>query len=287
MDVTQFRRHRIAVAQDVGMWLGLFDENGEFLCQLPPPTRLVAPEKKNEPGELEMEIPVNTRVAVHTAVSHLVADGLGRTDSEGALVPITDGARLVVVETPGDGDNTRRVFKVTHVKAEGAADAPGVLTIYGLGLLDFALGGFPCPSDPAGWQSHYRSFERDEAVVFGQPRMLTPVRFATQADGVAVRGAADRVIVEVIDRSLKAAFRVAGTTGDAPVRVRRLQPSPHSPQVTVLPDDNSILSCVGPVAALAGVQIRCDLWLPGDPAVDVVGGGVMRVPTAIVSVRQR
>lgn len=280
MDMIGWQRHRAhreQVMADTGQWVGLADENGVPICDLPPLLEMMAPQVRGEPGELELVTAVrSTRGLLHTAVDELVAEGLGVQDGEGRLVPLTDPTRFVVVERPGD----RRAFRVTHVVAEGGWQAPATLMVHGISLLDM-LNDHPAWSYPISITGTWHRVNQDYAVNFERERDLQDVQMAASTDGFVISGPADVAIHQLITESLAASYRAVGVA-DHPIRVAALQPATGSPQILLRPTDDPLWETVAATALAAGVTVGATMWWPGDldPGLDPAP----TEPTVVVTV---
>lgn len=282
-DWTNFLSHIAAVVADRGQAIWLHDEDGVPICALPPEIEMVARSTRNAVQELELKISARTSAGQpHRVVNELIADGLGKTDTTGRLVPNGDHARLIVIFR----ENFRACFRVTHATAAGDDPvSPETITIFGLDELGF-LEALPCPSIPGTWgKEPFKDFPRDEGAEFSQPLRMRPISLAAQADGFVVAGPADRVIRDLITRSLRAVWEtVEPPITEPPVVVDQQLTGRQSPHVLIRPQDNSILETVAAVAKNAGVVITATLWLPGD---EQPAGVTLGKPTIVVSVQQK
>lgn len=289
--------HRSQVVQDTGrtvdgrfipgQWIGLIDEDFVPLMDLPPVISMEWPDVRGSIDSVKLSFPVRTPSGrLHTAVSELIADNLGRVDNVGKLIPITGPARLVSLQRSG---GQRRDMLITHAKADGDAQAPHTLTLFGVsaeGYLDL----LPCPSNPLSWSGEFTRFERDwvgpeeTTALFEQPRDLASMTMITVADGASVDGMADEVLYRLIDESLAAVHRVAGITVNPPYLA--VLDAPVGPQERMIhrPTDQTIWQEIGERALAAGVSIRASVWWPGDP--QPKEGVTLTLPTMVFRVRQ-
>lgn len=286
LDWATHRLHRRQVADDLGMWVGLLDENGVPMLEAPPVVSLSAPEVRGVPGELMAEFSVQSpRGHVHPMVDDLIADGLGRVDAQGQLDVVSDATRFISIELPAE---VRRTYRVTHCVASGLGDAPSRLVVHGVDMLKL-LDLVPAISAPLSWVGEWTTFTRDWAgpentgITFDKPRDLAGMQMVTVADGATVEGPAEDTIRRVVTESLAAAFRVAGVATDPPIVVDPAGSGVPSPHVLIRPTDGPLLSEIMPVALAAGVVISARMWWPGD---DPVPGLVMASPTVVVEIRQ-
>lgn len=280
MDMTWWHRHRAHRAQvmaDAGQWVGLADENGVPICDLPPLLEMSAPQVRGEPGELELFTAVRSPLGLmHTAVDELVAEGLGVQDGEGRLEPVNTATRFVAVERPGD----RRLFRVTHVVVEGGWQSPSTMVVHGIALLDM-LNDHPAWSYPVSITGTWHRMDQDYATNFEQERDLQDLQMAASTDGFVISGPADVAIHQLISESVAASYRAVGVA-DHPIRVAPLSPSPSSPQVLLRPTDDPLWETVAATALAAGVTVTATMWWPGDP--DPGLSPALAAPTVVVTV---
>lgn len=282
----EHRAHRAQVIKDLGQWVGLLDNQGQHLIDLPPPISMVAPESRNAPSSLELTIPVKSpRGIIHPAVRELVADNLGKTTTDGTLAPVTNETRFIAIERAG----VRRVYWIVYVVAKGVGAEPVTLTIHGVDLLKL-LSRFPAISATTTWEGTFTRFTRDwagpenTAVVFQQPRELAPMKMANTAHGATLEGAAEIVIRRVIKESLQTAFIAAGYRLDHPIQVLPLRSGRPSPKILFRPSDGPLWEEIAGPAAAAGVQITAFMWWPGDPQ---PLGLDLHLPTVVIKVEQK
>jgi len=283
VDWAQHRAHRAQVVADDGQWLGLLDADFVPIMDLPPVVSLSAPQTRNNPESLEVALRVQSAAGhVHPVVGQVIADGLGRVDAEGKLVPLTEASRLVALERPGE----RRLFKITHAVASGGADAPATLTVHAIDCLDL-LGGYPCWSVPNSITGQWHRLAEDYAVTWSRPRDMQSLHMAAQADGFSVAGKAVEVIYRLVSESLAATYRAVGISEVSRMPTLAVPPAPSSsPEVLVRPEDASIWEVVQPVAAAAGVRVSARLWWPGDPVETAVEArwGPLSAPVVLVDI---
>lgn len=261
------RLHRRQVVADEGQWVGLLDADGVPLMDMPPIITLEAPETRNAPASLQMKVVVRTPLGLtHRIVDELVGENLGVLEEDGQLRVVKDASRLVCVERPGD---ERRVYKVTHVVAEGPLEQPITLEIHGVDLLDM-LGGLPCPSRPHTWQPRWETLRATWATPFtgkrlSQPRKTTGVKLAVTATDNTLSGRADVVIHGLISRSLEAVYRLSGRAPDRqPLVMGPLRASASSPELLLRPQDKYLWEEIQAAAMAAGVHVRVVFRMPGD-----------------------
>lgn len=289
MDVKEWeehRAHRQQVVADVGQWIGLADEDGEPIMDIPSAIELSAPETRGEPAALKLTVSVtNMYGQLSPLVGELIADKLGVVDDQGQLVPIVDATRFVVIERAG----VRRTFRVEFVVAEGAGSRPSTLTIHGTDMLK-VLSRFPAMSAPTTWENKWRRFTRDwvgpdnTGIGFVKPRDLAGMTMVTVADGATVSGPAEQVIRRVVSESFEAAFRLTGVKRPYPVQViPQSRSSKISPTLLLRPTDKSLWEEVAPHAALAGVRLSAFMWWPGDTQPP---GLELSQPTIVISCEQ-
>lgn len=294
-DWDSWRAHIDQVVRDQGQWVGLCDDEGAPVMDLPV-TTLDAKSTMRQAADGELAMPtIGAWGQVHKAVDYLVADGLGAVDDEGELVAHTGPQPLLVVARAGG----RSAYTVTHpLSPVDAFRPPNRLTIPSVDLLSL-LEFWPCPSVPATWVPGFEVWEEDAAGPYETPRTYAPVEFATAADGYTVGWSedgirpAEDVIKEVIQDSLDAVNTLMGWSAD-PHMVVDWEPSGvPSPPALVRVQDRPVLDTVQDVAADSGVNITVDLWWPGDDPVLVRDPDrtsstltVWEKPMAVVRARQ-
>ncbi|MHA7726181.1 hypothetical protein [Corynebacterium hesseae] len=295
VDWDSYRLHRAQVVAEQGQYVGLLDENCEPLMDCPPVVSMIAPQTKNAPTSLRMQLAVRALDgSVHPICDELVAQGLSTArgqwlelDAEGKeLSTSLDASRYVLVEREG----MRRVYQVTHVAAEAGRELPSLIEINGVDLLK-KLALVPCFSAPTTVSGKWTTFTRDWAgpenvgVRFSKPRDLQDFKLVTVADGVTVDGDAEAVIRRLVSESLQATWKAMGPeVVKAPPMV--VDPTPtglESPYILIRPTDQSVLDEVSAQAMAAGVVLDVGLWLPGDNAVE---GLTLDTPTMVVRVQQ-
>lgn len=279
MDWQSHKKHRAQVIADEGQWVGLADEGGVPLCDLPRLVSMDAPVRRGDASEGEVTMLVRTPSGhPHQVVDELIADGLGRVDAQGALVPNSEPSRWIVVERPG-GREGRRAYRVTHADVEGGTAGPSTLTAHLVDLLD-KLNDFPAWSYPTSITGTWHRLDQDYATMFVHERDMSELQMAAAADGFVLSGPADQVIHRLISESLEASYRLAGITDDPPVVVTPLG-TPAGPPLLLRPSDDPLWETVASPALTAGVQVSADLWWPGD---DPVPGHTLTLPTVVVTV---
>lgn len=261
MEWPQWRKHIDHVVHDEGRWVGLCDGWGKPIMRMPPHISLTAPESRFAPGALELTVRTMTDGVVSPVVDHMVAEGLGVFDETGKLVVKDNIVDMIVVVRPG----MRRGYVTSYPTAQGGATAPTTLKIQGTDLLD-RLQVWPCPSVPQSWLPNQELWTGD-VVEYTHPRELATMEMATTADGYTMSGPAEATIKTLIQDSLDAVNLQNGWT-DTPHLVVDMTPTGiESPPVTIRVDDQMISDTVFPWAQMSGVNIRVDLWWPGDEPV--------------------
>ena len=295
VDWDSYRLHRAQVVADQGQYVGLLDENCEPLMDCPPVVTMTAPQTKNAPTSLRMQLAVRALDgSVHPICDELVAQGLSSArgswldlDAEGkALTTSLDASRYVLVER----EDVRRVYQVTHVAAEAGRELPSMIEINGVDLLK-KLALVPCFSAPTTVTGKWTTFTRDWAgpenvgVMFSKPRDLQDFKLVTVADGVTVDGDAEAVIRRLVSESLEATWKAMGPeVVEAPPMV--VDPTPSgvkSPYILIRPTDRPVLEEVSAQAMASGIALNVDLWLPGDAP---VAGLRLTRPTMVVRIQQ-
>lgn len=256
---------------------------------LPPVMEMRMPEATNDPASGMVKLRVQSASGiVHPVIHQLIADGLGKTDDVGRLVPLSEATRFIAIERAG----SRRVFRVEFAVAEGGAGAPSVLAVHGTDMLK-TLARFPAMSGPTTWTGKWTRFTRDWAgpenigVQFEKPRDLQDIKMVTVADGATEQGPAEQLMRKIISDSLAATWRAIGRKdllADPPVQVDPNPSGRKSKNILIRPTDRSIWEELAPLAAAAGVSISAAMWWPTDAP---VSGLNLKSPTIVIKVEQR
>lgn len=279
VDWAQFAAHRNAVVDSTGQYLGLLDENGYPLCDLPTPSEMQAPRERNAVSSLQVTFPVSAMDGgVHPAARALVDDTIG-VEPSGAITP-TPKTRFVLVERPGSS----WCYRVAQRMATGPSGKLREITLHGVDVLSF-LQQLPCPTQPAKWASTtFHIFERDWLAVtdksakFKTPREIAEVDFYdSYLSDQVIAGPADEAIGRVIRESLEAVTALAGVR-PTPFSVTVTKTGVAADDVLIKPDDGFIWDVVTPRATAAGVAITASMVFPettGEPVInfDVKGSG--------------
>lgn len=272
VDWAKFAAHRKAVVESTGQYLGLLDENGHPMCDLPRPSEMQAPRERNAVSSLQVTFPVSAMDSgVHPAARFLVDDTIG-VEPSGAIAP-TPKTRFVLVERPGSS----WCYRVAQRMATGPSDRLREITVHGVDVLSF-LQQLPCPSQPAKWaHTTFHTFERDwlaatdESARFKTPREIAEVDFYDSflSDQV-IAGPADEAIGRVIQESVDAVTNLAGLD-PSPFTVTVTPTGDKADEVLIKPDDDFIWDVVMPRATAAGVAISAAMVFPettGEPVIN-------------------
>lgn len=279
MDWGAHRLHREHMVATRGQWIGLLDENGVPLMDMPSVVDAQAANARGSSEEVELTFAIAGRTGtVHKAVSELIADGLGETDSEGKLIPQNIPTRMLCIER----DAVRYTYPVTHCTAEGGYRSPSTLRVHGL-YISSLLEGIPAWSNPISITGEWHRLDRDYAAEWSKEMDLQHFELAAQADGFTITAAADIAIHRLVTESLAATWRAVGITDNPPIQVASLNPAIESPTIFIRPQDDNLWDTVTGLAQMSGVDISTGLWLPGDsqPA-----GLSLTTPTVVVEIRQ-
>ncbi len=273
-------KHRRQVIEDRGEWIGLLSEDGVPICDMPPYVRIHAPTTRMNPESFQGDFEITSPQGfVHMCVDELVADGLGKVDAEGRLVPANAATRFIAVERNG----LRKVFRVMFVVASSSDPiAPRILQVHGTDMLT-ELGFMPCWSIPGQVSGAFTRAVGDFGSQFSKPRYLAKLKMAAVADGFSVQGPADVTIRRLIKESLQATYKAFGVS-DHPIQVADTSTGKPSPELIIRPEDRSIWEEISAPAAMAGCVIRCFMWLPEDPQPE---GLHLSKPTVVVEVLQQ
>lgn len=268
MDVAEFmdyRKHIDYVVDTFGQWVGVCDEEGWPLLELPPTISLSASETRGASSSVEATVRLD---AGHPLLQEFIGKGLGEMKG-GKLELAGSAARLLVVQRPG----ARLAYQATIGVASGVS-GPSELNIRGVDLLE-GLSAWPCPSIPLEWtKAKFSSWNTDASgAEYSKPRELARVEFGTAVDGYTVDGPAVSVLRTLIQDSLDAVNALCGWSDDPHMVVDFSGVGVDtSPRVLVRTSDDVVWDTIADVAQSAGVTVLVDLWWPGDDPVQVRQG---------------
>lgn len=257
--------HIERVVADEGQWVGILNQDGWPILEMPAQVQMTAPQTRLDPASAEAIVSVAGGTG-NRVLDELVADGLGRTDVSGRLVPASGGTRFLCVVRPGK----RLVYTITHCVVSGKG-APSTLAVHGVDLLE-GLAWWPCPSIPRLWMNRtadFRDWAGDESgVVYSTPRSMVQVEMAVKADGYTLNGPARTVIRRVIQDSFDAVNGLM-QWGTPHAVVDYTPGADETPEVMIRTDDSPVWDTISDPALQAGVNVSVDLWWPGDDPVTV------------------
>ncbi|APT85315.1 hypothetical protein [Corynebacterium aquilae] len=270
MDWKGYRTGVRIFAAGFGQFVGILNEDGSPVCQLPPPISVKAEKTRHGIGTLEATFPARGRIAPTSAgVMELISSTFGNLDEEGR-VPIEKApARLLVIERA----RTRYAFIINRIEADTGLEAPTTITVKGLDLADY-LAAWPAASVPVSWLANtLESRDGDAAGKWGGVRFdMAAIELATTADGYTMTGPAQRVIRKLIQDSLDAVNGRFGWLENPHMVVDMTPTQEEGPETFIRVDDSNLWETIAEPAANAGVTVTVSLWLPGDPALTVAGG---------------
>lgn len=288
MDWPTIRNHAAELIESTGQWAAILDEDLNWLCDVELES-LDFDTQRNASTSFKAEVVVASTGGglPHPAIDHLVGDDLGRVNDSGELVPVTEGARFLVVERAG---RARVAGRIGFTKAKGPGDAPDTLELSGIDLMG-ELELIPAPNSPKSWrEAAFREFDRvwgdgrDAGLVLSKPRLLAPVTDFEKVVGVTLIGPADEVIRRILDTSFDAVYQMCGLPRDQyPLAVSQRDTGRHSFEVYLRPSGGKLLADVAETAGAAGVTIVPELWLPGDGQPE---GLALTLPTIVYHVLQ-
>lgn len=281
-------KHKEEVVKSTGQWAAIFDENFDWLTDVDIDD-LDFKNQRNASTSFTAKAIVKSVDGglPHPVVGHLVGEGLGSVDSDGALVPVTDGARFLVVERAG---STRVAGRIGFTKASGDGDTPSVLEISGMSLVG-ELSLIPSPASPKSWrEATWRTFERtwgdgeDAGLVLVKPRQLAGVIVGKNDIYTAKTGTAEVVTRAMIEEAIDATYTTCGLSeAEYPLRVSTRSTGKKSPEIMAKPTDSSLLATIADFASAAGITIVPQVWFPGEPQPD---GLTLTLPTIVFHVLQ-
>ena len=258
---TNYRKHITQTITDTGQWVGLCDENGWPITDLPPAVNLTAPETHLTAESIELTVPVSPGDKL---MAELADVELGQMDASGQMDVSTGPARVIVVAREGE---MRRAYRVVSAKLTGQT-APTQMTISGVDYLA-QLAWWPAPSVPATWIGPFKSWDTDASgTTYNTPRQVTQVRFATTADGHTMSGPAAPTIAKVCAVSAAQVHHLMGwdTTSMAVINPA----NQAGDELLIRITDDPLLDTISGPALSAGISVRVGLWWPGDPAPQVI-----------------
>ena len=273
MDWESHKKHRIQVADDLGQWLGLLDENGTPICDLPQPITMQAVKQRSGIANLQLLLDLgNERLGgAHPAIRALIDDTVGLTDAAGRITP-TPHTRIVVIQRRGTA--RRMCFEVAQRKSKAPSGGHHVMEIAGADMLT-KLQRFPLMSMPKAWASMKKGYGWAETFTawesFGitipldEKRRVKRVTLATAATGGLTIGGEEPgeiTMWKALDQSLSAGFKALG------VRQSIVAVKPASRVVApmlIRPTDADIWQELHSRAGAAGINVTSDWWFPGDP----------------------
>ncbi|GFK19194.1 hypothetical protein [Corynebacterium glutamicum] len=261
MEWTEWRRHIDQVVKDEGRWIGLCDGWGKPIMRMPPHLNLSAPESRFAAGTLDLTVQTLMDGVVSPVVDHMVAEGLGVFDETGALIVKDNIVDMIAVVTRG----FKRGYVTSYPVAQGGDLAPTSLKVHGTDLLDL-LQMWVCPSVPQSWVPNQEIWLGD-VVEYETPREVATMEFATVADGFTMSGPAEDTIKTLIQDSFDSVNHQNGWSATPHLVVDMTPTGNESPHVNIRVQDQMISETVFPIAQMAGVNIRVELWWPGDDPV--------------------
>ena len=278
IDWAAHKAHREHVVATRGQWIGLLDENGIPLMDMPSVVDATAANAVGSAEEIELSFSVAGRTGVtHRAVAELIADNLGKVDAAGRLIPAAAPTRFITVQRPG----LRYTYRVTHCTAEGDQTRPHTLRVHGLHVASL-LELIPAWSVPLSITGKWHRLDRDYAAAWTREMVLQDLQLAAQADGFTITGPALATIYRLVSDSLAATWTAIGLNTDPPIQVAAID-NAASPTVMLRPQDDSVWDTITDPAMAAGVRIDVGMWLPGD---DMPPGLELVSPTVVVTLRQ-
>lgn len=274
-----YNAHCASIIRDYGEYVGLLDEDGVPVCDMPPHVELVAPSTRLNPESFKGDFSIMSPEGVlHQCVDEIIAGGFGEVDKEARLRPAHVKSRFIRVMRPG----LSKVFRIVFAElSSNDPFAPHFLKVHGTDMLT-ELGFMPGWSIPGQVGAEFTRAVGDFGSQFSRPRYLAKVKMAAVADGFSLQGPADEVIRRFIRESLAATYAAFGMD-DHPIQVSGVNTGKPSPDLIIRPEDRSIWEEISAPAAMSGVVVKCFMWFPGMPQPD---GLHLSKPTVVVEVLQ-
>lgn len=288
MDWLTIRNHAAELIESTGEWAAILDEDLNWLCDVELES-LDFDTQRNAATSFKAEVVVASTGdgLPHPAIDHLIGNDLGRVNDSGELVPVTEGARFLVVERAG---RARVCGRIGFTKAKGDGNAPDTLELSGIDLIG-ELELIPAPNSPKSWrEATFREFDRvwgdgsDAGLVLSKPRLLANIHNFEKTIGVTLIGPADDVIRRILATSFEAVYSMCGLKpSQYPLAVSQRDTGRESFEVYLRPSGGKLLADVAETAGAAGVTIVPELWLPGDEQPE---GLALTLPTIVYHVLQ-
>lgn len=271
IDWVKWAAHRKAVVNATGQYLGLLDENGHPLCDLPAPSEMQAPRERNAVSSLQVTFPVSKMgSSVHPAARALVDDTIGLEPS-GVITP-TPKTRFVLVDRPGSS----WCYRVAQRMATGPSNRLQEITLHGVDVVSF-LQQLPAPTQPAKWAStKFHTLEKDWLAVTDQTARFKTSRDIAEVDfydsylsDQVISGRADEAIARVIRESVDSVTKLVGVT-PSPFSVTVTKSGTTVDQILIKPDDGFLWDLIMPRATAAGVDVTASMVFPGSTGEPVI-----------------
>lgn len=281
MDLANWRKHIDYVVKTESQWVGLLNEDGWPIMDLPALVNVQSPETRAQSSSIEVACDVSAGGG-RRILDELVADGLGRQEPNARLKPAIGPARFVCVARPGE----RMVARVVHNPVSGEA-SPQTLTVHATDLTE-GLAWWPCPSSPKHWRNaRFSEWTTDASyITYKKPRQLAQVQFDTDTIATTKRGTARDLIRGIIQDSFDTVNAARGWSRDPHAYVDYTDQSRDmSPEVLIRIDDSYVWDTVASTAAQSGVNIQVDLWWPGDGPVKTRDGALRTWPHPVQIVK--
>lgn len=260
------KKHREQVIKDEGFWIGLLNENGEPLMDLPKILNGKIDNKIMDHGDLDITIDIETGFEgnVHLISDYLIANDLGLQDDNGLLTPSNVPTRFISIETE---DHNRKTYMVAYCVANGDFDRPTSIQILGVGLTDL-LASLPCPSDLKSWrETEFHNLDRDWVKPFNVNRDLAEITLANTADGYSVSGEAITTIRKLIKDSINT-VNTAMDWEESHLVVNEEKVEKTEENVIIRITDDDVWTTVKDYARYAGLNIEVKMYFPGDGSIN-------------------
>ena len=271
-DWDSHKKHRAQVVADFGQWIGLLDENGQPICDLPQPLTMTAPRGRGSVGSFQatFDLGDETGGLSHPAVRALIDDTMGVTDGTGHVTP-TSHTRIIVIER---ATGRRQAYEVAQRKSKTMAGTHHVMEINGADMVG-KLSRIPIMSMPASWTALTGNYawaditnawaDADITIPMNGDYEAKRITLAKRATGGFTQGGTEpgeQTLWRVLDESIRAAFTLAGTR--AGIVAVKPETSLVDPML-IKPSDGDVWTELSARATAAGITISSDWWFPGDP----------------------
>lgn len=249
-------------------FLAVLNDEFEPVCEIPNVVDLEAPRSKNAVTDFRCTFPALDKDGQPYEVMDILVDqGFGSQDETSKLAITSDRTWYIMCQFPG-GEEARHVYQIVYPRVAFSGFETGLMTIEAQEVL-CVLAQWPCPSVPAIWgHEPVRDWWQDAGGKYDKAYRYAPIEMATVANGYTTRGEGVKAIQSVIQDSIDAGYKVLPEFKIPHLVVDQTYTGP-SPTVLIRREDKTLWETIEQPAKLSNVQVRVDLWWPGDKPVPV------------------